>query len=109
MKQYEKLFTVAAGSLLIQIPAYATTFKGSNTNMPESLARSISIADTSRVFNLDEVVVVSQPKESSILRNQPMASSIFTSKEAGMIGMRDISDLSRFVPSFQMPVYGRSI
>ena len=106
MKQYEKLFTVAAGSLLIQIPAYATTFKGSNTNMPESLARSISIADTSRVFNLDEVVVVSQPKESSILRNQPMASSIFTSKEAGMIGMRDISDLSRFVPSFQMPVYG---
>ena len=106
MKQYERLFTVAAGSLLIQIPANATTFKGSNTNMPESPARSISIADTSKVFNLDEVVVVSQPKESSILRNQPMASSIFTSNEAGMIGMRDISDLSRFVPSFQMPLYG---
>lgn len=72
-------------------------------NNPKS---NINLADSSRVFNLDEVVVVSQPKESSILRLQPLASSIFTSNETNKLAIRDISELSAYVPSFQMPSYG---
>ena len=36
-----------------------------------------AVADSSRVYDLDEVVVVSQPKESFLLRQQPMSSSVF--------------------------------
>lgn len=64
------------------------------------------ITDTSRVRNLDEVVVVSQPKERQSLRNQPLSSSVFTSKEIGIMGIQDMSDLSSYVPSFSVPAYG---
>ena len=44
------------------------------------MAESIEeMSDTSRVQDLDEVVVVSQPKEQVRLRLQPVSSSVFTS------------------------------
>lgn len=64
------------------------------------------VVDTSRVFDLDEVVVVAQPKELLRLRQQPLSSSVFTSRELGSLGVRDLSDLSDYVPSFVMPEYG---
>lgn len=64
------------------------------------------LADTSRVYNLDEVVVVAQPKEVLTLRKQPLSSNVFTSHEISNLGIRDLSELSRFVPSFAMPTYG---
>lgn len=66
----------------------------------------ISANDSSRIHNLDEIVVVSQPKESTLLRNQPLASNIFTGNETGKLGIREISDISAYVPAFQMPSYG---
>lgn len=68
--------------------------------------RLMSLADTSRVFNLDEVVVVSQPKEFASLRRQPLSSTVFTSCELDVLGARDLSELSGSVPSFVMPQYG---
>lgn len=70
------------------------------TGLPEGMA------DTSRVYNLDEVVVVSQPKEVMSLRRQPLSSSVFTGRELGALGVRDLSELSSYVPSFVMPTYG---
>lgn len=43
-------------------------------------------ADTSKVRNLDEIVVIAQPKESTTLRNMPIASSVFTHKELNRLG-----------------------
>ncbi len=63
-------------------------------------------ADTSRVQDLDEVVVVSQAKEFFNLRQQPISNTMFSSKEASRLGVRDLSDLSQLVPSFTMPRYG---
>jgi outer membrane receptor protein involved in Fe transport len=62
--------------------------------------------DTSRVADLDEVVVVAQPKETARLRLQPLASSVFGNGELARFGVRDLRDLSSFVPSFAMPAYG---
>ncbi len=62
--------------------------------------------DSSRVFNLDEVVVVAQPKEGVSLRLQPISSSVFTSNEMTSLNVHDLSALSDFVPSFVMPQYG---
>ncbi len=62
--------------------------------------------DTSRVYDLDEVVVVSQPKESMRLRQQALSSSVFSKEEIGALGIRDLRDLSDYTPSFVMPSYG---
>jgi hypothetical protein len=71
------------------------------------MAESIEeMSDTSRVQDLDEVVVVSQPKEQVRLRLQPVSSSVFTSAEIGSLGLRDLRDLSNYVPDFTMPNYG---
>ena len=63
-------------------------------------------ADSSRIVDLDEVVVVSQSKEQVRLRLQPVSSSVFSAQEMQRLQIRDLSDLSNFVPSFVMPQYG---
>lgn len=63
-------------------------------------------ADSSRVYDLDEVVVVSQSKEYAKLRQQPLSSTVLTGNEIGSLGVRDLREISDFVPSFVMPNYG---
>lgn len=62
--------------------------------------------DTSRVQDLDEVVVISQPKEAFNLRQQPVSSSMFSHIELDRLDIRDLRELSAYVPSFTMPNYG---
>ena len=64
------------------------------------------VNDTSRVVDLDEVVVVAQPKEQTRLRLQPLSSSVFGSEQMQQLNVRDLSQLSQYVPSFSMPAYG---
>lgn len=64
------------------------------------------VADSSRVVDLDEVVVVSQPKEQVRLRLQPVSSNVFGSEQLHQLNVRDLSQLSQYVPSFTMPSYG---
>ena len=66
----------------------------------------VAVADTSLVYDLDEVVVVSQPKEMFLLRQQPLSSTVFTLNEFLKLGVRDLRDVSAFVPNFIMPDYG---
>ena len=66
----------------------------------------LSMADSSKVIDLDEVVVVSQPKENVRLRLQPMSSSVFGNETLQQLNVHDLSQLSQFVPSFVMPAYG---
>lgn len=62
--------------------------------------------DSSRVVDLDEVVIVSQPKDQYVLRQQPLSSSVFDQKEMERLHVNDLRDLSFYVPSFSMPNYG---
>ncbi|MBP5339559.1 MAG: TonB-dependent receptor [Prevotella sp.] len=74
-----------------------------------SLANGGSItipADTSRVVDLDEVIVVAQPKEQVRLRQQPLSSNAFGEGEMRQLNIHDLSQLSQHVPSFAMPAYG---
>ena len=63
-------------------------------------------SDTLRVNELDEVVVVSTPKEHAALRRQPVSSSLFGEHELNTLNVHDLSQLSLYVPSFVMPAYG---
>lgn len=67
---------------------------------------TIELTDTSRVVDLDEVIIVSQPKETTRLRMQPLSSSMFGQEEISRLKLRDLRDLSVYVPSFAMPAYG---
>lgn len=63
-------------------------------------------ADSSRVVDLDEVIVVAQPKESGLLRTQPVSSTMFSGADLHDMGLSDIREISLYVPSFVMPEYG---
>ena len=65
-----------------------------------------AVADTSRVCDLDEVVVVSQSKEYLKMRQQPLSSSVLTNKEISLLGIRDLREMSDYIPSLVMPAYG---
>ncbi len=71
-----------------------------------SAAEGDLAADSSRVHDLDELVVVSQSKEYLKLRKQPLSSSVITGREIGMLGIRDLRMASDHIPSFVMPAYG---
>lgn len=66
----------------------------------------ISLLDSSRVHDLDEVVVISQSKEIYRLRQQPLSSTVFSNKELQSLNLRDLREISAYVPSFIMPNYG---
>ncbi len=67
---------------------------------------AVSLLDSSRVHDIDEVIVVSRPKDHSILRRQSVSSSSFSGIDMQKIGAKDLRDLSLYVPSFTMPSYG---
>lgn len=64
------------------------------------------VADSSRVYDIEEVVVVEQPKENVRLRQQPVASTSFSHLQLASLGSQDLRELSCYVPSFSMPQYG---
>ena len=72
----------------------------------ENSMEVIAVNDTSKVVDLDEVVVVAQPKEQVRLRLQPLSSNVFGSAQMQQLNVRDLSQLSQYVPSFVMPSYG---
>ena len=65
-----------------------------------------ALADTSRVYNLDEVIVASRNKEYKSLRLQPVSSSIMSGKDMASLGIRDLRNISNYIPAFEMPDYG---
>ena len=74
--------------------------------MPALAGNVGELSDSSRVHDLDEVVVVAQSKDFYKLRLQPMSSTVLTSSEMTDLGIRDLRDASQFVPDFVMPAYG---
>lgn len=64
------------------------------------------LSDSSKVFDIDEVVVVSQPKEAFRLRQQPLSSTSLGSFQMQKLGTHDLRELSQYIPNFVMPNYG---
>ena len=73
---------------------------------PSISINAIERVDTAKVYDLDEVVVVAQPKESVKLRKQPLSSIVFTENELKTLNVKDMAQLSYYVPSMSIPAYG---
>ena len=63
-------------------------------------------ADTLRNYDIEEVVVVTSPKETSSFRRQPVSASVLDAKALTLAGSSDIKGVSAVAPNFFMPDYG---
>lgn len=86
-------------ALAFQVTAKGVTYDDNNNGNTDRL-------DTSYVHDIDEIVVTSQPKEVFRLRQQPLSSSSLSGNGLNNLGVRDLRDISAYVPSFVMPAYG---
>ena len=77
-----------------------------NNEIVERAVEAVAVNDTSKVIDLDGLVVVAQPKEQVRLRLQPVSSNVFGSEQLQQLNVHDLSQLSQYVPSFAMPSYG---
>ena len=93
----KKIVFVLLAALGAQLSAVATPLYDLDTE---------ALTDSSKVIDLDEVVVVATPKEQVRLRLQPLSSSVFGSEQLHQLNVHDLSQLSQYVPSFTMPAYG---
>ncbi|GAB6982210.1 TonB-dependent receptor [Prevotella dentasini] len=90
-----KHYMTYLGSLLLSLTAVSASA------FPDDVP-----ADSSKVCDIDEVVVIDQPKEAYRLRQQPLSSYSFDAATLKQLNVQDIRQLSAFVPSFSMPEYG---
>ena len=68
-----------------------------------------AVSDTSRVYNIEEAVVVASPKETAFLRSQPISAGLLGAADLQAIGATTLSDLSTATPNFYMPSYGSRV
>ena len=98
---------VSAHEATVADAAHAATTAAKTDAAPTAAhAENTSLSDSSKVFDIDEVVVVSQPKEVMRLRQQALSSTSMSSSLMKKMGASDLRDLSLFVPNFVMPNYG---
>ncbi len=62
--------------------------------------------DTTKVVDLEEVVVISSPKETSKLRQLPASVSLISQKDMQANRITSLKSASSIVPNFFMPDYG---
>lgn len=95
--------SLLAPLLLVSMTCVAAGVKIENV---EPVMETMAVNDTSKVVDLDELVVIAQPKEQVRLRLQPVSSSVFGNEQMRQLNVHDLSQLSQYVPSFVMPAYG---
>lgn len=78
----------------------ATTFAENDNTLPR---------DTTKVIDIEEVVVIASPKETGKLRELPTAVSLISQKEMQARQITSLKNVSALVPNFFMPDYGSRI
>ncbi len=68
--------------------------------------RTVEDVDSLRTTEIEEVVVVSTPKERQRMRQQPLSSSAFSQSDMRQEGLTGIKDFSMQVPNLFIPSYG---
>lgn len=89
-------------SFISVLPCEARTYKWNNY----SDYKGVNLLDSSHVYDLDEVYVISHPKDMFRLRQQSSSSSCYSAKDMNALAVHDLRELSVYVPSFIMPNYG---
>lgn len=65
--------------------------------------------DTTKVIDIEEVVVIASPKETGKLRELPNAVSLISQKDMQINQITTLKNVSALVPNFFMPDYGSKL
>lgn len=102
--QKEKTINNMKKIFLLAVLSTAISLNINATDVADPI--DVELNDSSRVYDLDAVVIVAEPKENVRLRQQPLSSSLFSQNEMLSLGVRDLRELSQYAPSLTMPNYG---
>lgn len=80
-------------------PAYSLT--GEET--------TVAPKDTTRVIDIEEVVVIATPKENNRLRQQPVSATSFSQSDMRNNSVTSVKSLSGLVPNLFIPDYGSKL
>jgi len=69
----------------------------------------LSLQDTIKTFNMDEIVVTTSSKETNSLRTLPGSVTIVTPRQIAERQVTSIKDISSLVPNLYMPDYGAKL
>ena len=65
--------------------------------------------DTTRVIDIEEVIVIATPKENNRLRQQPLSATSFSQGDMRNNSVTSVKSLSGFVPNLFIPDYGSKL
>ena len=71
-----------------------------------AMAQHTHHEDTTKVIDIEEVVVIASPKETSKLRQLPASVSLISQKDMQANGITSLKSASNILPNFFMPDYG---
>lgn len=70
---------------------------------------SYTTTDTTKVIDIDEVIVIATPKENNRLRQQPVSATSLSQAEMKANSVNNIKSLSGLVPNLFIPDYGSKL
>lgn len=74
-----------------------------------SRAETHNVEDSASVKDIEEIIIVSSPKENTKLRSTPITVSLFDQQDIENRHISSLKELSAYVPNFFMPDYGSSL
>lgn len=89
-----KIISFAAFLYIVTLPLLAETEK------------TILSGDTTKVIDIEEVLVIASPKTNAKLRQQPTAVSIFSQNDLRSNNVTSLKNLTTLTPNFFLPDYG---
>ena len=91
---------------LILLTAFSQLFMYSFADEVKANNIQPIVNDTTRVIDIEEVVVIASPKETGKLRNLPSAVSLISQKDMQNHHITSLKGVSALAPNFYMPDYG---
>lgn len=76
--------------------------------MPTEIDNTV-VKDTTKVIDIEEVVVIATPKENNRLRQQAISSTSFSQNEMRNYSVASVKSLSGLVPNLFIPDYGSKL
>ena len=92
--------------LFLLLAFFGLTARAHQDYLPASAAPVPTPTDTSRVVDVEEVVVIATPKENTRLRKTETSVTLFSKDALQNMGVNGLNDLSGFASNFFMPDYG---
>ena len=87
-------------TLVAAVDALAVPADGDSKALPK---------DTTKVIDIEEIVVIATPKENSRLRQQPLSATSFSQSDMRNLSVTSVKSLTGLVPNLFIPDYGSKL